>query len=262
MEGLLARRARPSVVPFSPRGSRKDIGEGSCECSRLEALQMRRRSYSVVIPAFNAERTLAAAIESVLTQTVPPAAVVVIDDGSTDRTAEIARSYWPQVTVKQQANSGPGAATTLGFSAVTTPLVAGLDADDIWLPEKARLQVQRLEVCPSLDAVFGQVKLFRHNEPPRADASVQDHWGRSTMMMRLSAAQRIGPIIDPPGRCGEMIDWLARARESNIKLEMIPEVMALRRIIPGSLSSARSTRGKGYLHVVKAALARRKARSI
>jgi hypothetical protein len=66
-------------------------------------------------------------------------------------------------------------------------------------------------------------------------------------------------MIDPPGvRCGEMIDWLARARELNIKLEMIPEVIALRRIIPGSLSYARETRGEGYLHVVKAALDRRR----
>jgi len=219
-------------------------------------------SYSVVIPAFNAERTLAAAIDSVLAQTVVPAMVIVVDDGSTDRTAEIAGTYGLQVTVKQQANSGPGAATTRGFEAVTTPLLACIDADDIWLPEKASRQLERLERCPDLDAVFGWVKLFRHNELPRPDASVRDNWGRSTMMMRLSTARRIGPMIDPPtGRCGEMIDWLARARELNIKFEMMPEVMALRRIIPGSLSYARGTRGAGYLHVVKAALDRRRIKS-
>jgi hypothetical protein len=69
-------------------------------------------------------------------------------------------------------------------------------------------------------------------------------------------------MIDPPkNRCGEMIDWLARARELNIKLEMISEVMALRRIIPGSLSYARGTRGEGYLHVVKAALDRQRIKA-
>jgi glycosyltransferase involved in cell wall biosynthesis len=218
-------------------------------------------SYSVVIPAFNAERTLAAAIESVLSQTAGPAMVIVVDDGSTDRTAEIARTYAPRVAVTQQANSGPGAATTRGFNLVTTPLVACIDADDIWLPDKASCQLERLKQCPDLDAVFGWVKLFRHGERPRADAPVQENWARSTMMMRLATARRIGPMIDPPTvRCGEMIDWLARARELNSKFEMMPVVMVLRRIIPGSLSYARDTRGEGYLHVVKAALDRRRVK--
>jgi glycosyltransferase involved in cell wall biosynthesis len=217
--------------------------------------------YCVVIPAFNAERTLAAAIDSVLSQTVMPAKVIVVDDGSTDRTAEIASAYGPQVSVTQQANSGPGAATTRGFEAATTPLVASIDADDIWLPKKASCQLERLKQCPDLDAVFGWVKLFRHGDTPRTDAPVQENWGRSTMMMRLPTARRIGPMIDPPGvRCGEMIDWLARARELNSQLEMMPVVLALRRIIPGSLSYSRETRGEGYLHVVKAALDRRRAK--
>jgi glycosyltransferase involved in cell wall biosynthesis len=228
---------------------------------KLSALCPTMTSYSVVIPAFNAERTLAAAIESVLSQTAAPTVVIVVDDGSTDRTAEIARSYGPRVVVKQQANSGPGAATTYGFEHVTTPLVACIDADDLWLPEKASRQLDRLKRCPDIDAVFAWVRLFRHGELPRADAPVQENWCRSTMMMHLASARRIGPIIDPPARCGEMVDWLARARELKIKLDMMPVVMALRRIIAGSLSYSRDTRGEGYLNVVKAALDRRRAKS-
>src|SRR5262245_16293311 len=215
-------------------------------------------SYSVVIPAFNAEQTLGATIDSVLAQTVLPAAVFVVDDGSTDRTAEVACAYGPQVSVLRQANSGPGAATTLGCQAVTTPFLACLDADDIWLKEKAARQLDWFERFPHLDAVFGQVKLFRHDEAPRKDAPVMDNWCRTTIMMRLSAARKVGPIIDPPGRCGDMIDWLARARELNLKLEMMDEVLALRRVLPGSLSSNRSARGVGYLHAVKLALERKR----
>src|SRR5689334_2986652 len=144
-------------------------------------------SYSVVIPAFNAEPTLAAAIDSVLVQTVTPEKIIVVDDGSTDRTPEIAQAYGSRVMVIQQANSGPGAATTRGFESVTTALLASLDADDIWLPEKASRQIERLEACPGLDAVFGRVRLFRHNQQPVPDTPVQDNWGRSTMMMHLSA---------------------------------------------------------------------------
>ena len=216
--------------------------------------------YSVVIPAFNAERTLAAAIESVLAQTTPPEAVIVVDDGSTDRTAEIARAYAPQVTVMQQVNAGPGAATTRGFKAVTTPLLACNDADDIWLRDKAAAQLEWLERHPDVDAVFGHVSVFGQDGPPRGGA-VQENWGRTTLMMRRAAALRIGPIVDYQGYCGDMIDWLARARELGLRLELMPEVLALRRIVPGSLSHDRRARGLGYLKVAKAALDRRRDRS-
>jgi glycosyltransferase involved in cell wall biosynthesis len=221
---------------------------------------MRSDSYSVVIPAFNAERTLAAAIESVLGQTVPPAAVILIDDGSCDRTTEIAQAYAPQVTVIRQVNSGPGAATTRGFRAVTTPILACNDADDIWLVDKAARQLERLQFT-DVDAVFGRVRLFRHDKDQRAKGPIRDNWGRTTLMIRRAAALRIGPIIDPPHYCGDMIDWIARARELNLRLELMPEVLALRRITPGSLSYARSVRGEGYLHVVKAALERKKTKA-
>jgi glycosyltransferase involved in cell wall biosynthesis len=214
--------------------------------------------YSVVIPAFNAAQTLAAAIDSVLAQTVLPSRVIVVDDGSTDRTEEIAREYGPPITVVQQGHLGPGSATTRGLEAMTTPLFACLDADDIWLEDKASRQLAHLQRYPDVDAVFGQVRLFHHNELPRADAPVRDNWGRSTMMMRQSAARRIGPIIDPAGGCGDMVDWLKRARELNVKLEMMGEVLALRRIMPGSLSYGRSARDEGYLHVVKLALERKR----
>jgi glycosyltransferase involved in cell wall biosynthesis len=112
-------------------------------------------SYSVVIPAFNAERTLAAAIESVLSQTILPANVIVVDDGSTDRTAEIAGTYGPHVAIIQQTNSGPGAATTRGSEAATTPLVACIDADDIWLTKKASCQ---LAYKPFVRVVGAEIK--------------------------------------------------------------------------------------------------------
>ena len=71
-------------------------------------------SYSVVMPAFNAERTIGAAIESVLSQTLSPQVVIVVDDGSSDRTAERARAFGERVSVIRQSNGGCGAATTRG----------------------------------------------------------------------------------------------------------------------------------------------------
>jgi glycosyltransferase involved in cell wall biosynthesis len=82
------------------------------------------KSYSVVIPAYNAERTIGEAIESALNQTVGPEVVIVVDDGSTDATTHCARALGEQVTVITQPNSGCGAATTRGLDTVATPFVA------------------------------------------------------------------------------------------------------------------------------------------
>jgi hypothetical protein len=67
-------------------------------------------------------------------------------------------------------------------------------------------------------------------------------------------------MIDPPGNRGETIDWLARARETGFRLEMLPDVLVLRRIISGSLSHGRDiAKDRGYLMVARRAMERRKA---
>ena len=84
--------------------------------------------FTVVIPAFNAELTLPAALRSVLRDPLEPADVVVVDDGSRDQTAAVAKAFG--VRCIRQKNAGPGAARNVGVEAATTPLIAFLDADD------------------------------------------------------------------------------------------------------------------------------------
>jgi glycosyltransferase involved in cell wall biosynthesis len=93
---------------------------------------------SAVIPAFNAERFILGALASIAQQTRPPAEVIVVDDGSTDRTGEVAASAGARVV--RQNNAGAGAARTAGARAARFPWIAYLDADDRWLPEKLELQ--------------------------------------------------------------------------------------------------------------------------
>ena len=77
--------------------------------------------YGVVIPAFNAELTLRETLESVLAKTVAAAEIVVVDDGSTDGTADLAASVSPRIRVVRQANAGPGAATSRGVHELRSP---------------------------------------------------------------------------------------------------------------------------------------------
>ncbi|MDB5507214.1 MAG: glycosyl transferase family 2 [Devosia sp.] len=215
--------------------------------------------YSVVIPAYNAEATIAAAIRSILEQTVPAEAIIVVDDGSTDGT--VAAATAAGATVLQQANAGPGAATTRGLAAIQSEFLATLDADDLWLPHKLERQFVALAADLNLAGVFAQMASFR-DDPTTADlASGRDGWSRSTMLIRTDIARQTGALIDPPSKIGDMIDWLARVREAGHALLMLPEVLALRRIRPGSLTYQRSAADNaGYLAAARAALLRRRAR--
>src|SRR5690349_3945565 len=98
-------------------------------------------SYSVIIPAFNAADYIGHAIHCALTQTVPPLEVLVVDDGSTDKTAEVVSQYPPPVRLLRQSNAGPGAARNHGAREARGEWLAILDADDGWFSHKMELQL-------------------------------------------------------------------------------------------------------------------------
>jgi glycosyltransferase involved in cell wall biosynthesis len=93
---------------------------------------------AVIVPAFDAEATLAGALASVAAQTRPPEEVVVVDDGSTDGTVEVAKSWDAQLPITvltAERNAGPSAARHRGIEAATGDMIALLDADDVWFPD-------------------------------------------------------------------------------------------------------------------------------
>ena len=214
--------------------------------------------YGVVIPAFNAGDTIAETLRSVAAQTLRPELVVVVDDGSSDDLAAAIGGIDLPLRLLRQDNAGPGSATTRGIAALSTPFVATLDADDLWLPGKIEAQLAHLQRVPRASGVFTHMRNFRGDRPEAADAGATPGWSRSTMLIRREAAEAVGPMVDPPGGRGEMIDWIARAREAGFVLDMIDKVLALRRIRPGSLSHGRdAVRDRGYLEVARLAMLRR-----
>lgn len=218
-------------------------------------------SYGVVIPAFNAAATIAETLRSVMSQTVRAADIVVVDDGSSDETVALVEGLDMPVRLLRQENAGPGSATTRGIAALATPIVATLDADDLWLPQKSERQLAHLEAHPGSAGVFSHWRTFRGRPDGLSETSTPG-WTRTTMMMRREAVEAVGPIVDPAGGRGEMIDWIARAREAGLVLDMLEDVLALRRIRPGSLSWGRDpARDRGYLEVARLAMQRRRSKA-
>lgn len=219
------------------------------------------RAYSVVIPAYMSAPFISDTLASLMAQTAAPERIIVVDDGSTDETGAIVKSLQGPITYVFQKNTGPGGATSRGLALAETEFVATVDADDLWLPRKAELQLARLAAAPEVDAVFSRVAEFR-GDPSRArlDAAY-DGWTRATLMMRTRIAQEAGPMVDHPSKLGELVDWLAVLREKGHKLEMMADVLALRRLHEGSLTAkSREELSRSYLFLARRALARRRER--
>jgi glycosyltransferase involved in cell wall biosynthesis len=105
---------------------------------------------STVIPTYNYDRFVTAAVESALSQTYPEHEVIVVDDGSTDNTRDRLAAYEGRIRYIYQENRGLSSARNTGIRAARGELVAFLDSDDLWHPEKLALQVRHLEEHPEL----------------------------------------------------------------------------------------------------------------
>ena len=105
---------------------------------------------SVIIPTYNRAHTLSQAIGSVMKQSLPPAEIVIVDDGSTDGTAELVQNRFPNCRYLHQQNQGVSSARNSGIAAASGEWLAFLDSDDEWTPDKLATQTTALAANPSM----------------------------------------------------------------------------------------------------------------
>ena len=117
-------------------------------------------SVSVIIPTYNSDGYITQAITSVLSQTYSDYEIIVIDDGSTDDTRTALISYMDKITYLYQDNRGVSAARNLGIRHARAELIAFLDADDVWLPQKLEEQLRFVTQNSHVALVFGDAELF------------------------------------------------------------------------------------------------------
>jgi GT2 family glycosyltransferase len=217
---------------------------------------------AVVIPAWNCERYLGEAIESVLGQSVPVDKIVVVDDGSTDGTAAVASRY-PAVRLIQQDHSGAGAARNHGVSECDEPLLAFLDADDVWLAHKVECQLECFQ-SPGVDAAFGLVENFL--DPEAADGLIDLRFESralpgylpSTMVVTRAEFERVGPFATG-APLTDWVDWYLRLREGGARITAIDRIVTRRRVHGENTTLREAGELRTYVRLVKASMDRRRS---
>ena len=196
---------------------------------------------SVIVAVKNGERFLPEALDDVAAQTYDNHEIVVVDGRSTDRSAEIARSF-PGARCLEQPGEGFADAWNIGIEAARGGLIAFLDSDDRWVPEKLEAQVGLLGRDPSLAYSITRVRFFLEpGQPPppgfKPELLDGDHVGHmpSTLLARRALFDEIG-MFSTDYRIASDIDWFARVKDSGIGGAVVPEVMAHKRVHDSNLA--------------------------
>ncbi|MEO1004797.1 MAG: glycosyltransferase [Cyanobacteria bacterium J06638_38] len=218
---------------------------------------------SVIIPVFNCEQYLAAAIESVLGQTYQPVEIIVVNDGSTDRSGEVAQSFASAITYAAISHGGGAQALNHGICLCRGEYLAFLDADDLWVEDKLTWQMQALSSNPQLEAVFGQIEQFISPEIDAATTNlvitqrVSPAYHKDTLLIKRASFERIG-MFDAQCKLTDFIEWYLRAFEQELVSMMLPQILAQRRLHQTNTTLNQRQYRVEYARVLKASLDRRR----
>ncbi len=222
---------------------------------------------SVIIPVYNGERYLAETIDSVLAQTHQPFEVIIIDDGSIDNTADIARSY-QNLRYMYQTNQGLGAARNAGIVAAQGEFIAFLDADDLWTKNKNELQMTAFHANPHADIVTGYVKQFYSPEMDESerkkirctDELLPGHLMQA-MLIKREAFFRVG-LFETQWVVGTDMSWYLRAMEKGLSMIILPDLVLLRRLHKQNKGIIKRSFINQRVQILKAALDRHRGKKV
>ena len=213
---------------------------------------------SVVIPVFNGERFLREAVQSVLDQKYSPLEIIVVDDGSADGTATVARSLPETVRYLHQTNQGPAAARNRGIEHAQGDLIAFADADDLWPPGKLESQLAVLIKDRGVEIVMGRIQQVLLSGEEFGEPAFSVNLGSA--VIRKSVFDRVG-LFDETMRYSEDVDWFMRAREAGVAIMTIDAVTLFYRQHEQNMTRGKSTSELNVLKALKRSLDRRRERN-
>ena len=223
----------------------------------------RNPSVSAIIPVYNSEAFLLDAVASIRRQRIDVLEIIIVNDGSTDGTAEAIETLNGPIRSASQPNSGPAAARGRGIQMARGNVVAFLDADDLWPNDKLEIQLGHLATHPSVDVVLGQTQHIRQSSVAPGEARYEkgaDPW--TTLMfgaalIRTSAFETVG-LPDRSFRFDDDVDWFLRAKELGVSIMTHPDVAVLYRRHESNLTNQRMTDQHYFLMALKRSIERRR----
>jgi glycosyltransferase involved in cell wall biosynthesis len=208
---------------------------------------------SVIMPVFNCEPWVEEAVRSVIDNADGLLELIVVDDGSTDRSAEIVESIEGPITLIRQENAGPSAARNVGMRAASGALIGFLDADDIWVAGSP--DERRVAIDGGVDVAFARVQVLMGN-PPKPFSDPTHAVSLSSILIARGVLDRIGEL-DESIVHGEDVDWVMRMKEAGLKAQHVNQVAINYRMRPGSLTRDREANRPAIVHRLKDSLERR-----
>lgn len=220
-----------------------------------------------MIPAYQAERYIEGAIRSALAQDRPAHEVIVVDDGSTDSTADIVRSFGHDVRLVSQPNGGEAAARNTGLRSATTEWVAFLDADDEYLPHRLTQVADYIRTDPTIDLVttdalfvfptgidgqcYGPHWRFAHDG--QRQEILRRNFIFSHTVVRRERLLALGGFDESIRYATDWAMWLVLILDGG-RAALVDEPLSLYRVHTGSLSANRLAMARGGVHVIEKAL--------
>ena len=221
---------------------------------------------SVVVPVHRGERFLGAALESVASQTCPVLETIVVIDGSTDASAEIASAAGARVLVRERG--GVASARNAGVRAASGSLIAFLDQDDVWQPQKLERQLQRMRSLPPVDIVLCHMEAQLMRGTPRPEW-LPGAWERapqaafvpSAWLARKALFDEVGPF-DEQLEIACDADWLARAKDCGGAVDILPDSLLRWRVHGSNASYDRVTMERELLCMLRRTAGRQRQAAV
>jgi glycosyltransferase involved in cell wall biosynthesis len=224
---------------------------------------MRTMAVTVIVPVYNAAEYLEEALNSIRRQSLCPEQIIVVDDGSTDGSADIAREVGKDILVIQQRNLGPGSARNRGLELATGSHIGFLDADDFWEPECLALQLSRLSLCSRAQIAWGLTAIEvcpggrRHSSYGPGSHRIVSV---GSMLFHRDVFSRTGKFAEDI-RFGEDSDLWIRVREQDIGIVQHDAIVQTYRRHANNMTNTPPAAFGAFFDVARLALARRRQQS-
>ncbi len=221
-------------------------------------------SISVIVPLYNAENYIVDALNSILNQTLKPFEIIVINDGSTDKSLSKIELFGNKIKIIHQQNKGAGAARNEGIKIANGAYLAFLDADDLWIEDKLEKQFDFLKKYPETEMISGIVEQFISPELSIEDTNKLNPLLKNmpgylpgAIFIKKSDFLKVG-YFNENLHLGEFIDWYSRAKDIGINHHVLPDTFLKRRIHNNNMGIYKKEYVKDYLTVLRASLERKR----